>query len=83
MTLQELLCRIDKEVYLYGSQAAAAKAWGVSPQYLSDILHGRREPGEGLLLRWGFRKVVTYEREQDAGPQNVSEGLSVAKGECG
>jgi hypothetical protein len=35
---------------------------GVSPAYMSDILNGRREPGESVLRALGFRKVVRYER---------------------
>lgn len=35
---------------------------GISPQYLGDILAGRRSPGEKALRRLGLRRVVLYER---------------------
>jgi hypothetical protein len=34
---------------------------GVSPAYLSDILHGRREPGKKVLDAHGMKKCVYYE----------------------
>ena len=49
-----------------GSQTAAswAKANRISPQYLSDVLHRKREPGPKVLKALGVRAVrkseVTY-----------------------
>lgn len=37
-----------------GSYKNLATAWDVSPQYLSDILAGRREPGRAVLQRLGL-----------------------------
>lgn len=45
-----------------GTQQAAAKKWGVSKQFLNDVLKGRRGPGEKLLAALGLREVVTYRR---------------------
>ena len=45
-----------------GSQSAAAKAWGLSPAYVCDLLAGRREPGPAFLKPLGFEAVVTYRR---------------------
>ncbi len=45
-----------------GGQASWAAANGVSPQYVNDVLHGRREPGEGILRPLGLERVVTYRR---------------------
>jgi transcriptional regulator with XRE-family HTH domain len=42
------------------TQKALAKQCGISEQYLSDVLLGRREPAEKLLEAVGFRRVVTY-----------------------
>ncbi|MEO9787543.1 MAG: transcriptional regulator [Aurantimonas coralicida] len=44
-----------------GSQQAWATANGVSPQYVGDVLLGRREPGDKILDGLGVRKIVTYE----------------------
>ena len=48
------LCRED-------NQSRVAEQMDVSPQYLSDILHGRREPGVSVLKALGLRKLVIYE----------------------
>lgn len=40
----------------------AAKELGVSPQYLSDVLHRRRDPGPLILQAIGLERVVTYRR---------------------
>lgn len=52
------------EIALVGEQQIAASAWRVSPQYVSDVLAGRREPGQKLLKALGYRRVVIYERVQ-------------------
>lgn len=44
-----------------GSQRAWATEHGVSPVYVSDVLSGRREPGEKILDALGLRKIVSYE----------------------
>lgn len=54
--------RLLHDVKAAGSQKACAKALHCSPQYLSDIIAGRREPVREVLNRLGFRKVVLYER---------------------
>jgi len=43
-----------------GSQKALAQEWGISEQYLSDILKGRREPGNKVLKQLGLVKMVVY-----------------------
>jgi transcriptional regulator with XRE-family HTH domain len=45
------------------TQAEVAVELGVTTQYLSDILHNRREPGPTVLKALGLRKVVLYQRE--------------------
>jgi transcriptional regulator with XRE-family HTH domain len=45
----------------YKSQREAATALKISPQFLSDLLTGRREPGSELLEKLGLRRVVLYE----------------------
>lgn len=51
-----------------GDQGAWARRNGVSAQYVSDVLHGRREPGNAILAALRLRRVVTYV------PIGVSEG---------
>lgn len=43
------------------TQAEYAEMRGVSTAYLSDVLNGRREPGEKLLKAHGMKRVVYYE----------------------
>ena len=42
------------------SQKAVAERYGVSQQFLSDILRHRREVGNKLLKGLGLRRVVKY-----------------------
>lgn len=44
-----------------GSQRALAKHLGVSEPYLSDVIHGRRDPGPKLLKALGLDRVVSYQ----------------------
>lgn len=47
------------EVYA-GSQVKFAREKGISPAYLNDILHNRREPGPKILDAIGVESVVVY-----------------------
>ena len=49
-------------VQVDGSQKAFAKRMGISEQYLSDVLKGRREPGAKVLKYFGLERVVGYRR---------------------
>lgn len=62
MTPDEFLRHLRQLARTYGSQKALAEHCGVNPSWLSDILRGRRDPGQKLLTALGFRRVVTYER---------------------
>ena len=42
------------------TQAEAAKEWGVSESYLSDVLSGWRLPGEKICKAVGFERVVMF-----------------------
>ena len=53
--------------------SAFAKAHGFSPQYLSDILKGRREPGAAVLAALGLVKRVDYTRA-DAPTRETVDG---------
>lgn len=50
---------IAKAVQRVGSLREAARQWGCSPAYLSDVLNGRRGPGPAVLDPLGFERVVT------------------------
>ena len=38
----------------------AAEYLNISEPYLSDILHGKRDPGDKLLRAMKFKKVISY-----------------------
>ena len=44
----------------HGSQTAAAKQWGISQAYLSDVLRGNRKPGQSILEQLGFERIESY-----------------------
>lgn len=45
-----------------GSQQFWARAHGVSDSYVSDVLTGRREPGDAILRGLGLVRFVRYRR---------------------
>ena len=46
-----------------GGQSAWGKRSGISPSYISDVLHGRKPPGPKILAAVGYRAVTIYERD--------------------
>lgn len=47
--------------------ARLAEELGVTRQYLSDVLAGKREPGPKILAAVGVRKRVVYETDAAEG----------------
>lgn len=45
-----------------GNQAAWARSNGFSPQYLSDVLNGRREPGDAILKALKVERITSYRK---------------------
>ena len=43
----------------YGSQARAARHWGVSDAYISAVVSGKKTPPKWLLKEMGYRKERT------------------------
>ncbi|MCJ2040826.1 hypothetical protein MKK55_18000 [Methylobacterium sp. J-059] len=52
-----------------GTRAKWASANGVSPQYVTDVLKGRRAPGDSILRGLGLARDVVYVPRQ---PEAVS-----------
>lgn len=61
MTRQELIYYIRWLANKAGSQKALAAKLNVSPAYLGDVIHGRREPGAKLLTALHVKSTTTYE----------------------
>lgn len=62
MRLDQVLALLRRECEKAGGQAAWATAAGVSPAYVSDVLHGRRQPGDGILRHLALERVTMYRR---------------------
>lgn len=56
----QMVCLLEALVYYYRSQKACAAAMGISEQYLSDILNGKRGIGPTVLLILGFEKEPMF-----------------------
>lgn len=55
--VRRILLRLS---YHYGSQKNLAAALGVSAQYVTDILHGKRKPGPAILRVLGIEAQTIY-----------------------
>lgn len=65
LTEEELIDRLRTVVAQAGSQKDFAQQHGLSEQYLSDVLRGRREPGQKILEALGVERVVGYREKGD------------------
>lgn len=64
MTQDELIQMLYQKVRTAGSQKKLAKLLGVTPSYLGDILHGRRDPGKLILSALKLERIVRYEKQK-------------------
>ena len=55
-----LINRLYREIEKHGNQKKTAKALGISQQFLTDVLKGRRSPGDRLLRALGMEKRVEF-----------------------
>lgn len=60
MSADEVRKMIRSRAEDIGTMRALARAWKVSPAYLSDVINGNREPGPRILRALGLRKSVIY-----------------------
>ena len=42
------------------TQKKLAEYLGVTGQYVNDIMHGRRQPGDSILKPLGLEKIICY-----------------------
>ena len=61
ITESQLHQMLRMEIALCGSAGKWAAKNQVSTAYVSDVLRGRRDPGEKILQALGLRKIVGYE----------------------
>ena len=55
--------RLISEVERAGNQTRWCIENDVSPAYLSDVLKGRREPGEKILAALGLERITYYRQK--------------------
>jgi len=67
MTEDQVYEVLVKTVVLLGSQKEAANHWGVSAQYLNDILYRRRAPSKRILQALGLKRIVLYQKGESDG----------------
>lgn len=54
------LAILQRRIESHGSNVTA-RALGISPTYLSDVMCGRRKPGPKILKALGLKRIVTYQ----------------------
>jgi hypothetical protein len=60
------MIRDDMAIMKAETQQNWARANGISPQYLSDFMTGKKTPGPLILDALGLRRVVMYEGKPEA-----------------
>lgn len=58
VTQEQIRLRIKCMAAAHGSQKLLAEAWSISPQYLSDLILGKRNPSERVLTFLSLKTVV-------------------------
>lgn len=61
MSADEVRKMVEARAGEVGTMRALARAWKVSPAYLSDVINGKREPGPAILKALGLRRLMVYE----------------------
>lgn len=61
-TIDDMIAHIKKAREAYPSDVAFARAIGITPQYLWDVLNGNRVPGDKMMKPLGFKRVIAFKR---------------------
>lgn len=59
-TTADMRWKLQQLAAHYGSQDKLAQRLGISPQYLCDVLHGRRALSGRVAKRLGYERVIRY-----------------------
>jgi len=67
MTEPEFICKLQEFIKKkYASNTNAAKAWVVSPQFVSKVLNAKSRPTPDMIKDMGYMKterlIITYAR---------------------
>lgn len=71
LTHDQLVSLLKQQVKDAGSQKQFAFRWGISQQYLTDVLKGRRMPGPKILKMLGYESMVVYKKIYRTGASNA------------
>ncbi len=58
LTTPEIVGLLSAEIKTLGSNAEFARAHGISPQFVGDVLAGRRRPSKAILDALGLERVT-------------------------
>lgn len=61
-TAHDVVVALQSAIRAAGSQKAFAQQHAISEQYVADVLHKRREPGQKILDALGYEKMVFYRK---------------------
>ena len=61
----EMRWKLEQMASFYGSQDTLARALNISPQYLCDVLKGRRSVSANLAQKLGYRRRVMFEEQHN------------------
>lgn len=64
LTLDDVIALLKKRCEEAGSQRAFAIDSEISPQYITDVLRGKREPGAMILEALRLEKVIFYREKE-------------------
>ncbi len=68
MNEREMISHIKSLCRKAGSQKAFAASLGISEQYLSEIIRGKRGMSDNVLTKLGFEKVILYAASKEPEP---------------
>ena len=60
---QEVMDDLMRAVEKAGSQTALAREWGVSLQYLNDVIRGNRNISDRILDNLGYKLVAVKKQD--------------------
>ena len=52
--------RLQEAEHAAGGRMKLAAQWGISVQYIADVIRGYRDPGKKVLAALGYERVVLY-----------------------
>jgi predicted metallopeptidase len=62
MTATDVLAELENAIARFGTTKAFAAKHDLSPQYVTDVLKGRRAPADSICYALGLDRIVVYRR---------------------